>query len=249
MSKNKLSKLPPAWHAQIAAELLREFTVTNELNETAKQRRARLGLMFIFVKEMGKADKSIPHGEFGPWLDTNCPAIPRATAGDYITEAKSLCECLRWEISEIRNFAPHKLLTAKTETLTDEEQGRRAKLIDTINNKSKFRAITLYKQTTLKDDESVGKKGRAQGEGGRTPELKGTIEEVATALKKKTLHRIGKSVDELEAVGVHFIGLSDGEITAAAAAFERTAKCMNTWINTPVAKRDAKEIQKLWKSL
>jgi hypothetical protein len=249
MSKTTLQKLPPAWHAQIAVELIKEFCATHELSETAKQRRARLGFMFIFVKEMGKADKSIPHSEFGPWLERNCPSIPRSTAGDYITEAKSLAECLRWEISEIRNFAPHKLLIAKPETLSNEDRERRELLVGVISSKGKFRAITQYRQAETKDDETVAKRGRLSGEGGRPAELKGTIEEVAAALKKSTRRHCFKAGDELEKAGINFIGMDDGEITACAAAYERTAKCMNAWLAMPAANRDAKAIQKLWKTL
>jgi hypothetical protein len=249
MNKTALAKLAPAWHAQIAAELIKEFAATHELNETAKQRRARLGLMFIFVKEMGRADKSIPHGEFGPWLERNCKSIPRSTAGDYITEAKSLCECLRWEISEIRNFAPHKLLIANPETLSNEDRDRREQMVKVISDKSKFRAITQYRQAEIKDDETVGKRGREKGAGGRPAELKGTIEEVAAARKKASRRHCFKAGDELEKVGIDFIAMDDGEITACAAAYERTAKCMNAWLAMPAANRDAKAIQKLWKTL
>lgn len=185
---NKLQKIAPAWHGQIAAELIREFSEVNELSETARRRRLRLGFMFIFVKESGKADESIPHGTFGEWLEKNCPAIPRRTVGDYLTEAKSVMELLKWQNGEIRHFEPHRLMLAKEESLTVADKQRKAKLLKIADQEGHFRAVTQYKQVELKDDATTVKVGRRHGEGGNSKD----------ALAKSALVKEIKSVEALE---------------------------------------------------
>lgn len=171
MSK-ALAKKAPAWHAEVAAEIKREFAETNELTESARRRRARLGLMLIWVKEAGKADDSIPHGQFGGWLEANCPSIPRRTIGDYITEAKSICELLRWQNGEIRHFEtpPHLLLSAKPADLKGVEKERREKLAGIIDQQKHVRAVTQYKQVKLVDDANVPARGQMKGSKGLTKE-------------------------------------------------------------------------------
>lgn len=180
---NKLQRLAPAWHGQIAQELIREFGEVNELSETARRRRLRLGFMFIFVKETGKADESIPHGTFGDWLEKNCPAIPRSTVGDYITEANSVCDLLKWQKSEIRNFEPHRLLLAKDENLSGADKQRKAKLLKIADQEGHFRAVTQYKQVELKDDATVARRGRRPGEGGASKEQRATHNEKEEAAR------------------------------------------------------------------
>jgi hypothetical protein len=167
-----LTKKAPEWHAKVAAEIAREYAETNAVNETIRQRRARLGLMLIWTKEAGKADLSIPHGQFGDWLEKNLPEIPRSTLGDYITEAKSICDLLHWKLGELPAFKtpPHLLLSAKVSDLKGPDKEHHGKLVKVIEQQSHFRAITKYAQVELKDDATVPKVGRAKGEGGASKE-------------------------------------------------------------------------------
>jgi hypothetical protein len=176
---SKVTKQAPAWHAQAIAEINREFAETNALTESARRRRARLGLMLIWVKEMGKADGSIPHGQFGPWVEGT--ELPRRTAGDYITEARSVLDLLRWQNGEIRHFElpPHRLLLANPDELKGVEKDRLTRLLDVVDQRKHFRAVTKYAQVELKDDATVPKRGRRKGEGGASREQR--------ALHKKKL--------------------------------------------------------------
>lgn len=247
---SKLQKTPPAWHAKVIAEIEREFAETNELTETARRRRARLGMMLIWIKAAGKADGSIPHGEFGPWLQKHLPAIPCRTAGDYITEAKSILDLLGWQIGEIRNFEtpPHKLLTAKSDDLAGEDKAHQKALLKVIDQ-SHFRAVTKYAQVHLVDDATVPKIGRAKGEGGRPPDPTGSVEEIIAAGSKTALRHMGKVDQHLGLLGINFIAQPDDVLTAFLGALERTAKCVREQLNTPPARRDAQTILKLWNSL
>jgi len=188
MSKH-LEKQSPAWHAKVIAEINREFAETNELSETARRRRARLGLMLIWVKEAGKADGSIPHGMFGPWMKKNLAGIPLGTAGDYITEANSILGLLKWQNSEIPKFEtpPHLLLIAKSEDIKGVEKERQKKLADVIAQQKHVRAVTQYKQVELKDDATVAKRGRVKGEGGATKEQRARAKQIQAETEIKGL--------------------------------------------------------------
>lgn len=202
-TSNKVGKAAPAWHAQVAAEINREFAETNELNEKARHRRARLGLMLVWVKEAGKADGSIPHGYFGQWLETNAPGIPRSTVGDYLTEAKSVCDLLQWQNSEIRKFdtPPHRLLMASPDDLKGVEKERQRKLLDIVEQRKHVRAVTQYKQVELKDDETVAKRGRLKGSDGNPKHKrvahKMKMRELSLAEKKAAMLNCGAACDQV----------------------------------------------------
>lgn len=197
----KLTKQIPAWHAKVIAEIERDYAETNELTETARRRRARLGMMLIWIKAVGKADGSIPHGEFQPWMKKNLPGIPLTTAGNYITEAKSICDLLGWQITQIGLFEtpPHKLLTAKPEELSTADKAHQKKLLTVVDEQSHFAAVTQYKQVELKDDATVPKVGRRKGEGGASREQrvahKIKLREMSLAEKRAAMLNAGHGCD------------------------------------------------------
>lgn len=220
-SQSQNKNVAPGWHAQIAAELTREFAEANELSESVRRRRLRLGFMFIFAKEQGKADGSIPHGQFGAWLEANCPAIPRSTAGDYITEANSACDLLHWRKSEVRIFAPHRLLLARDEELAGADKTRKARLLELTGPQSGIRAVTEYKQAQLRDDATVGRRGAVKGSPGLTREMRlaarALVEKKRQELVKKDLVRITAWLRR-HADARALVGVEDGAIEAAGAA-------------------------------
>ena len=193
----KLTKRIPAWHAEVAAELNKDFSEINALEMSARKRRAYLGLKFIWVKEMGKADGSIPHGQYEPWLEKNLPQIPRTTIGDYMTEARSLCERMGWQISDIRIFdvPPHKLLESPDAAKTKKDRESQQLLLDLVEGRGKFRPVTEYKQ--VEEGEDVGERrtklGRRKGEGGATREQR-ELARIADVEERKTMLRT-KSIE------------------------------------------------------
>lgn len=248
---SKLTKTAPEWHARVAAEINREFAETNELNETARRRRARLGLMLIWVKAMGKADGSIPHGGFGKWLEENCAAISRRTAGNYLAEAGSICGLLGWQIGKICHFEtpPHRLLEVKPEALAGDDRAHQKKLAKVIEEQAQFSAVTKYQQVEIVDDELVPRRGRVKGEGGKPASPTGSIEEIIAANSQQALRHMGKVDQHLGKLGFNFVSQSDDVLTAWLGTLERSAKCAREWLNTPPAKRDPKKIAELWRTL
>lgn len=248
---SKLTKTAPEWHARVAAEIAREYAETHKLNETARMRRARIGLMLLWVKSAGKADGSIPHGEFSKWLENNLPELPRSTAGDYITESKSICDLVGWQIGEIRLFEvpPHVLLTAKADDLSGADKAHQKELLKVIEQQKQFRAVTQYKQVEIVDDATVPKIGRRKGEGGKPPAPTGSVEEVIAANSKQALQHMGKVDQHLGKLGFNFVSQPDDVLTAWLGTLERSAKCAREWLNTPPAKRDPRKIAELWRTL
>lgn len=199
---SKVQKVLPEWLQKAVADVKADFADTADLIETARRRRARLGLKLIWIKEMGKADGSIPHGEFQPFLKREFPGTPLSTVGDYITEAKSVLELLRWQISEIRRFEtpPHKLLITDSSDLKGVEKDRQAKLNKIIEQQSHFRAVTQYKQVELKDDATVPRAGRRKGEGGASREQRAAhrmkLAQAELAEQKILLRQLGNFLDD-----------------------------------------------------
>lgn len=202
MSK-ALSKTAPAWHKQVAAQINLEASETNELDEQARRRRARLGLMLLWVKAKGKEDGSIPHGQFGPWLEQHCKALSRRTAGNYLAEANSICELLRWQNGTICQFEnpPHRLLVLDTAQLKGVEKERQTKLADVVEQQKHIVAVTQYKQVELRDDVLVGRRGQMKGSKGLTKEQRLAAKEkergATLANLKQWLEDHGDDADEL----------------------------------------------------
>ena len=247
----KISKAAPEWHARVAAEINREFEETNHLSETARRRRARLGLMLLWVKSNGKADGSIPHGGFGPWLEQHCAGISRRTAGNYLAEAVSICDLLGWQIGKIFHFEtdPHQLLSAKVDDLHGDDKSRAKQLAKVIEEQAQFSAVTKYQQVELRDDELVPRRGRVKGEGGKPAAATGSVEEIVAANAKSALQHMGKVDQHLGKLGFNFLSQPDDVLTAWLGTLERSAKCAREWLHTPPAKRDPKVIAELWRKL
>jgi hypothetical protein len=246
---NKLTKHIPDWHAEAAAELNRDFKQVESLLHDAHKRSAYLGLKFHFIKEKGKGDKSIPHGLFQAWLKQNCPQIPLSSVGYYMTEAKSLCERMGWQISKIWIFEtpPHLLLLAAPTDLKPAEKKQQQLLLDLVEGKGKFQRVTTYNQVEEGEDagEQFNKLGRAKGEGGRLPQPKVDIAEIVAFNEKRVLGQIGRVADGLDNLGVNFMSQSDDILLAWQSKIERTNRCVNEWLKTPLAKRNREAMEKV----
>lgn len=235
--KTTLVKLPPAWHAEAKELLSTNFAKINSQFLDSTKKAVWLGLFLNDIKFRGDkktGDGSIPHGEFGPWLKTNVPSVSWTQANVYMRLAKDVCEKGKFQINGFREFAHNGELPDS--------------VLKIVEGKTQQHLCLEFKQMKEVDGEFKPTRGRRPGEGGRPAELKGTIEEVAAALKKSTRRHCFKAGDELEKAGINFIAMDDAEIIACAAAYERMAKCMNAWVKTPATKRDGKEIAKLWKT-
>lgn len=100
-----LTKLTPQWHTEAATLLQQNFEQihSNFLDSTKKA--VWLGMFLNHIKEKGKADGSIPHGQFGPWLEVNLPTISRQTVKVYMRLATNVCEKGKFQIDDFRHFA------------------------------------------------------------------------------------------------------------------------------------------------
>ncbi len=178
---NKPAKKTPDWHQAAAAELNKDFAEINALEMTARKRRVYLGLKFLYIKERGRADGTIPHGHFEPWMKRNCPVIPDRTADRYMSEARSVCERMGWQNRQIGGFEipPHNLLLAEPSDLKPKQKETQQLLLDLVSGEGKFQPVTEYKQVKKGDDlgESSSQRGRAKGSTGCTKEQRAAAAE------------------------------------------------------------------------
>ena len=118
MSK-ALQKTAPKWHDEAKQLLAENFGKIHTAFQDATKRAVWLGMFLNHIKEKGKADESIPHGQFGPWLEKNVPEISRDTVATYMNLAKSVCEKGKFEISEFPKFAQLGHLPPKIEKMIE----------------------------------------------------------------------------------------------------------------------------------
>jgi hypothetical protein len=103
--KNKLTKLAPAWHAEAAQMLNENFGKIHAAFTDATKRAVWMGMFLNYIKQRGKEDGSILHGEFGPWLEKTVPEVPWRTANTYMNLANGICEKGHFEIRQFSEFA------------------------------------------------------------------------------------------------------------------------------------------------
>jgi hypothetical protein len=221
---SKIEKSVPKWHAEVAAELNKESAALAAMGEEVANRRTRFGFMLVWIKAMGKADGSIPHGGFRPWLAKHCPKLSLSTAGEWITQAKSLMDPLKWKEADLVGFTipPHRLMLASSDDLAGQDKAHHKALADA---QKKFVPLTRYTQVEMKDDASVPKIGRAKGEGGATKEQrhahKQKLAEMDIKARKARIVNTGEACEML----AEDRGIVDPEIAdELAAALPKIAK-------------------------
>jgi hypothetical protein len=157
-STKKLSTRAPEWHAEAATLIKAQADAIHTAFLNATRRAAWLGLFLNHVKVRGKADGSIPHGQFGPWLDKHLPELSRRTAGFYMSIGANLAEKAKVQIGENRQFAA----MVKGEIPESVEA--------LIDGKTQNALFLEAKQAELKDDFLSPKRGRLKGQGGASHE-------------------------------------------------------------------------------
>lgn len=102
---NKLQKLAPGWHAEAIGILKENFTAVHEAFLDSTKKAVWMGLFLNFIKQRGKEDGSIPHGEFLPWLAKNFPDAPERTLRTYMKLAVDVSEKGKFGIGHFSQFA------------------------------------------------------------------------------------------------------------------------------------------------
>ena len=226
---NKLTKLPPAWQTESVAAIRTMFSATHNLFLDATRKAVFLGLALLFAKERGKGDKSIPHGEFGPWLKRNLPEIQWSTCNVYMNLARNVAEKGEFQITDYQEFAHAGKLPAKAEAL--------------IAGKTQSQLFLEFKQTNA---DGNPQRGRPPGEGGKSSEPKGDIAEITAFHRKYSIRHMGVIDNEYNKIGIRFLHCEDDHIAAFVSSAERAVKVGNYWLNTAPAKRDHKEAERIW---
>ncbi len=110
--------------------------VDGELKDKARKVVA-IGLMLVYTSEWGEKEKLIKHGQFGPWLEKNCPAVHQATAYRWMQTAREICNGL--EISHDAKFGDlplYQALTIPEDAVSEAARDIRNKVFSLIDGKS-----------------------------------------------------------------------------------------------------------------
>lgn len=222
------------------------------------------GLFAHYIKEV-----IIPAKEFGQALQKYLPHYARLDAKTKRYKATSaLSEHLAFSKDTVENagltLTPvlerlrdccggefpgggnlEKLLIADA-TLPESLKPAQKKLSSFVGDQSKRQLIQRFRQC---DADGNPMRGRRPGEGGKPAAPTGTIEEILAHAQKMALRKMGLADKFIQGLGWEFMALDDDAVHTFCGTLERSVTCMKRWLNTPPAKRDPKEIVKLWKQL
>lgn len=225
-SKNTLTKLPPAWHAEAIGILKDNAAGIHAAFLDATKRAVWLGIFLNEIKERGKADESIPHGQFGPWLEKNLPDLSWHQANVYMRLGRGVVEKGKVQIGDFLQFARGGKLPESALKL--------------IEGKTQQQLCLEFKQMEQNDatGEMEKKVGRLQGEG-------------PLPLEKRNLRKQIEAADEVDEESCRSwvadtLLLADGRSTilteqklAMLIKVERTANVMLTRVRSLIKARKA----------
>jgi len=156
---NKLTKNGPAWHNEARQMLLENFQRVHSLFTDATKRAVWMGLFLNHIKQRGKEDESIPHGQFVKWLKANVPDLDQTTISTYMRLANGICEKGKFQIRDFPSFA-------KTGALPPG-------ITDMIEGKTQQQLFLEFKQADDEDPENPkSKRGHNKGSKGLTKEMR-----------------------------------------------------------------------------
>lgn len=212
--KNSLIKAAPAWHAEAVTLLKGNFGQIHNTFCDATKRAVWLGFFIVSIKERGKADGSIPHGQFMPWLAKHLPEIKHSQAAVYQTLARNVAEKGKIQISDFRKFESGELPE---------------KVLKLIEGKTQDQLMFSFKQVEETDGELHAKRGRKKGEGGASREQRAAhkqkLRDMTILELKHGITNFGNACDQYAVTVV-----ADPEVSAEfEAAFAQLENCFRIW--------------------
>ena len=105
----KLQKTPPEWHDEAIGLLKQNFAQIHAQFLDSTKKAVWLGIFLNEIKERGKQDGSIPHGQFGDFLKTNLPDVSWRQATTYMQIGRNVLEKGKFQIGDYRQFATGEL--------------------------------------------------------------------------------------------------------------------------------------------
>lgn len=160
--------------------LLENFQRVHDLFTDATKRAIWMGMFLNHIKARGKEDKSIPHGQFGPWLEVNVPQLNRDTVATYMRLATGVCEKGKFQISDFPKFAGNGQLPPKISEL--------------VEGKTQQQLFLEFKQADPDDLENPkAKRGQLKGSKGLTKEQR---EKAAQRAEQERLNELEQTLLE-----------------------------------------------------
>jgi hypothetical protein len=217
---NKLTKLPPAWHAEAVDLLKKNFAGIHSAFLDSTKKAVWLGIFLNEIKRRGKEDRSIPHGEFIPWLDKNLPDIHQETCRTYMRLGREVCEKGKFQIADFPQYSQGNLP---------------AEALKLIEGKTQKQLFLEWKQV---DGDGNARVGRLPGEGGSR---KLSMEEQRVKSVEGAFEHSGlmcKAVLQSNKDFCLTAEQNDLEINAEISVLEFALKIRHKYINTPRSRRD-----------
>ena len=161
-----LTKTPPPWHQEAKQLLTENFEKIHLAFTDATKRAVWLGMFLNHIKARGKEDGSIPHGQFGKWLEQNVPDLDRKTISTYQRIANGVCEKGKFQNGNFSHFAEIGQLPPPIEQL--------------VEGKTQQQLLINFGQIDDENPEvNAGRRGQKPGSKGLTKEQRAKAAERA----------------------------------------------------------------------
>lgn len=244
MATKSLTKRVPAWHAEAKQILSSQFAAVHEAFVSATNRAVWLGLFLNYLKERGKEDGSIPHGEFGPWLGRELPDIPWRQAQRYMDLGRGVAEKGHFELADFCEFARDNkmdfLRILKAHDLSPKLLEIKETVERIVGGKTQVQLMLELKNVDAEGNPRGP--GRLPGEGGR-PAL--TLGQRADLLKRQAVVDGEALIQKLRGYGSKFVAADDTFCETLEAELDHTLKSIRAWLRQPKHQRDPHAIEEL----
>ena len=224
---DKLTKLPPPWHQEAAGWINTNFEAINTEFVRGAKKAAMFGMFIVALKAKGKADGSIPHGQFEAWREKWCPTISARQLQSYAAQWRELAETLRITTGEVIACAERKQLPEKAEAM--------------VEGKTQRQLMLHFREMREVDGELEPRVGRAGGSGGSR---RLSTAEKAAAAELEARRVLCLVTRELNALGGRFAVLPDDVLHVFAGFLADSQKLINGWLTTPAGQRDIGAVEK-----
>lgn len=199
---NKITKITP-WHADFIKTVGDNFDAIDAQFNDGVKKAVWLGLFLNYAKEQGKADRSIPHGEFGPFMKANLPNVNWRKAQRYMTQARNVAKAGKFEIRHVSYLTSGGKL--QMDALVGNGAGLPPELLRLkntvdfiVDDKNQNQLMLLdVKQVELGADGELKKKhGRLKGKGGASAAQRAKAKAAADAAEIEAMELWAEEAEE-----------------------------------------------------
>jgi hypothetical protein len=135
-----------SFFATRAQDISLAWVETEEAVRSSIRRVIVFGLLLLDTKERGLQTKVIKHGQFLPWLEKNCPAVPQRTAYQWMALASGVMKSLQiCNDCKFDDLPLHQVLQLPSNQLPKEAADLQQKVFNLVDGKSQKQLLFEFR--------------------------------------------------------------------------------------------------------